>query len=80
MGKAELNIMVKILMNKYNLGLVRNHYFINDYTELISYCLENYGEIKDLKESSTICRKKKSFMNDIKQARDLLLLFSCSKY
>ena len=25
---------------KYKLGLVKGHYFINDYTELTSYCLE----------------------------------------
>ena len=34
---------------QYNLGLVKKHYFINDYTELISYCLENYEEVKYLK-------------------------------
>ena len=27
---------------KYNLGLVKNHYFINDTTNVTSYCLENY--------------------------------------
>ena len=32
---------------KCNLGLVKGHYFINDYTELTSYCLDNYEEIKD---------------------------------
>ena len=25
--------------DKYNLGLVKGHYFINDYTQLTSYCL-----------------------------------------
>ena len=52
---------------------------MNGYTELTSYCLENYEEIEDLKESNTICRKKESIMNEIKQARDLLLLFNYSK-
>ena len=27
---------------KYNLGFVEGHYFINDYTELTSYSLDNY--------------------------------------
>ena len=40
------------------LGLVKNNYFINDYTELISYCLENYEEVKDLRDSNTICNKR----------------------
>ena len=31
---------------------------MNGYTELTSYCLENYEEVKDRKDSSTICRKK----------------------
>ena len=36
--------------DKYNLGLVKGHHFINDYTELTSYSLEHYGEIKDIKD------------------------------
>ena len=51
--------MVKILDEKCNLGLAKHHYFMNDYIELISYCLENYDEVKGLKDSNTICRKKK---------------------
>ena len=52
---------------------------MNYYTELTSYCSGNYEEVKDLKDSNTIC-KKESIMNEIKQARDLLQLFSYSKY
>ena len=44
---------------KCNLGLIKNHYFINDYTELTSYCLENYEEVKDLTYYNTICKKRK---------------------
>ena len=64
----------------YNLGLVKNHYFINDYTELTTFCLETYEAVKDLNESNTTCRKKESIMNEIKLARDLLHLFSYSRY
>ena len=39
---------------KYNLGLVKGHYFINGYTELTSYCLEHYEEVKDIKYCNTI--------------------------
>ena len=49
--------MVKILMKKCNLGLVKGHYFINDYTELTSYCLDHYEEIKDIKDCNKIYRK-----------------------
>ena len=37
------------MMKKYNLGLAKGHYFINVYTEL-TYCLEHYGEVKDIKD------------------------------
>ena len=33
---------------KCSLGLVKGYNFINDYTELTSYCLENYEEVKDI--------------------------------
>ena len=78
MGKAELNIMIDNLM-KNAIHVYLNHYFINDYTELTSYCLENYEEVKDFKESNTICRKKESIMNEVKQVRYLLHLFSYSE-
>ena len=39
---------------KCNLGLVKGHYFINDYTALTSYCLENYEEVKDIKDCNDI--------------------------
>ena len=42
---------------KYNLGLVKGHYFINDYTELTSYCLDHYEEIKDIKDCNKISKK-----------------------
>ena len=42
---------------KCNLGLVKGHYFINDYTELTSYCLDNYEEIKDIKDCNKIYRE-----------------------
>ena len=42
---------------KYNSGLVKGHYFINDYTELTSYCLDHYEEIKGIKDCNKIYRK-----------------------
>ena len=65
---------------KYNLGLVKGHYFINDYTELTSYCLENYDEVKDLKESNMIWKKRESITNEIKRVRGLLKRFSYSRF
>ena len=35
---------------RYRLGLVDNHYFINGTTNVTYYCLESYEEIKDVKE------------------------------
>ena len=42
---------------KYKFGLVKGHYFINDYTELTSYSLYNYEEIKDIKDCNKILQK-----------------------
>ena len=39
MGEAELNIMVKNMMENTIGVLVKGHYFINGYTALTSYCL-----------------------------------------
>ena len=39
------------------MGLVKGHYFINDYTELTSYCLDNYEEIKDIKDCNKTFEK-----------------------
>ena len=51
-------------MKNHNLGLAKNRYFINCYTELVSYCSDNYEEVKDLKESKTIFKKGKYYERD----------------
>ena len=38
------------MMKKYNLGLAKSHYFINEHTELTSYCLDHYEEVKEIKD------------------------------
>ena len=38
-------------------GFVKGHYVINDYTELTSYCLENYEEVKYIKDCNKIYKK-----------------------
>ena len=39
------------------MGLVKGHYFINDYTELTSYNLDNYEEIKYIKYCNNLYKK-----------------------
>ena len=39
------------------MGLAKGHYFINDYTELTSYSLGNYEEIKDINDCNKIFKK-----------------------
>ena len=39
------------------MGLVKGHYSINGYTELTSYCLENYEEGKDIKYCNKVVKK-----------------------
>ena len=54
----------------YNLGLVKGHHFINDYTELTSYCLEHYEEVKDIKG----CNKtSKKFNDKCKKGSDIFI-------
>ena len=52
---------------KYNLGLVKGHYFINGYTELTSYCLDNCEEIEDIKDCNNIYNK---FTDKYKKGND----------
>ena len=42
----------------YSLGLIKNHYFINDTTNVTSYCLEHYDEVKELYECNQIYNDK----------------------
>ena len=42
------------------MGLVKGHHCINDYTELTSHSLDNYEEIKDIKD----CNKTFNKYND----------------
>ena len=37
--------------------MVKGHYFINDYTELTSYCLEQYEEIEYIKDCNKMYKK-----------------------
>ena len=39
------------------MGLAKGHYFINGYTELTSYCLEHYEEVKAIKDCNQICKE-----------------------
>ena len=39
--------------------MVKGHYFINDCTELTSYCLDNYEENKDIKDCNKIYKTDK---------------------
>lgn len=40
-----------------NLGLLDNHYFLNEKTNYTRYCLEHYDEVKQEKESNFIYKK-----------------------
>ena len=50
--------------------MVKGHYFINDYTELTSYCLDNYEEIKDIKDCNEIYKK---FNDKYKRGNDIFI-------
>ena len=50
--------------------MVKGHYFINDYTELTSYSLEHYEEIKDIKDRNKIYKK---FNDKYKRGNDICI-------
>ena len=52
------------------MGLVKGHYFINDYTELRSYCLYNYEETKYIKDCNKIYNK---FNDQYKKGNDIFI-------
>ena len=60
----------KYFDEKYNLGLVKGHYFINAYTELTSYCLEHYEEIKDFKDCNKFFKK---YSDKYKKCNDMFI-------
>ena len=46
---------------QYNLGLTENHYFINEDLKISNYCIENYNEVKDIKECNFINKKQDKY-------------------
>ena len=42
----------------FNIGLYNDHYFIHDKTNLTSFCLEQYNDIKFIEECNKIYRKE----------------------
>ena len=55
---------------QYNFGLAKGHYFINYYTELTSYCLEHYREVKDIKDCNNTF---KEFNDKYKKCNDIFI-------
>ena len=43
----------------YNIGLVDEHYFIVDRTEVTTYCIEHYNDVKDIPNCNKIVSKNK---------------------
>ena len=63
----------------YTIGLVDEHYFIIDKTELTSYCINNYDDVKHINNSNMIYKKssdtyKKSNLNYINSFKVVKLL------
>ena len=64
---------------KYKLGLVDNHYFINGTTNVTSYCLGNYEEMKDISGSNYICRKTSNHDERDKTGKRFITAFQLFK-
>ena len=69
-GLSRIEHYGKDFDGKYNLGLAKGHYFINDYTGFTSYCLDNYEETKDIKDCNEIYQKVK---DNYKRGNDIFI-------
>ena len=78
-SRALPQISVCWMWRKYKLGLVDNHYFIDDTTNVTSYCLDNYEEIKDINESNYICKDKGNYCERDKPGKRFITAFQLFK-
>ena len=56
---------------QYNIGLVTNHYFINDTTELTAYSLDHYDEVKDIDGCHLIYKNTGKYYNKEKNRNSI---------
>jgi hypothetical protein len=52
------NVFGKKYANVFNIGVIEEHYFINEKTLYTSYCIENYDEVKNERECNFIYKKR----------------------
>jgi hypothetical protein len=43
---------------QYNVGLLEHHYFINEDINISTYCINNYEDVKDIKDCNLIIKKR----------------------
>ena len=53
-GKSRTEVFGEKTNAQYNIGLVDEHYFIIDKTDITSYCIKNYNTVKDLENCHMI--------------------------
>ena len=47
----------KELEEKYNIGLIDEHYFIIEKAEITAFCLQHYEEVKDIEHCHTVFQR-----------------------
>ena len=60
---------------EYNIGLVNNHYFTNDTTDLTAYSLEHYDEVKDTDNCYPIYKENGKYYNKDKSGKGFIKAF-----
>jgi len=66
----------------FNIGLIDNHYFINDLTTINSYCINNYKDVKNIDNCNRIYKKDKNnykFTNRFINSFNLIKLMLINK-
>lgn len=72
------NVYGKNFTNEFNIGLIEEHYFIIEQTNITSFCIENYDDIKKEKDCNLIYKKQdKYYKRDIKRCLDSFDLIKC---
>ena len=78
-SEAIVEIFGDVKNDIYKIGLLDEHYFINEHTNITSFSIKNYNEIKELKDYNLISeRNGKYFKKDIKRclmSYDVIKLF-----
>lgn len=78
-NKIDLVKYGKTYDRKFNIGLIDEHYFINEKTNMTSFCLNNYELVKDKKECNLLVKINKRDKRQVLDSFDIIELLIKNK-